>query len=246
MIMMAFLAVAAGINAAEPKFTNGEQFKYGLYIGPVRAGEAVLSTKAVTYEGKKAYRMQLVANTTKTADKIYSLHDTLTSVVSPDAIPLEYWKHAHEGEYNNGERTVFTKTPDGKYVANMHKIYRDGVTTRDNVETSTQPIYDLISIMAMTRNMDTKNLYVGKKIDIQIVDGADVLHDCFIYKGRETMKVGGKKVDCLEFNVAEPKIEKGKTKYNDVLTIFVSDDDKRTIVQLEINMGFGAVKAKLQ
>ncbi|MCQ2064957.1 MAG: DUF3108 domain-containing protein [Bacteroidaceae bacterium] len=245
MLFAACLAAAAGMRAAGPKLTDGEQFRYGLYIGPVRAGDAVLSTKSVTYNGEKAYSMQLIGHTTKAADKIYSLHDTLTSILDSDGTPLEYRKYAHEGDRNVSEKSVFTRSSDGKYVTKLRKVYTDG-HVRENQETGTSQVYDLISIMTMTRNMDTRNLYVGKRIDIQIVDGADILHDCFVYNGRETLKVNGEKVQCLVFNVVEPKIEKGKTRDSDVLTIFVSDDDRRTIVQLEINLGFGAVKAKLQ
>lgn len=244
MIFVAFLAAAAGLRAAEPILKDNEVLKYGLYMGPLRGGDATLSTRAVTYDGKKAYQMQLIANTTKAAQKIFFMSDTLTSILDAAATPLEFWKHCYEGDDIVKEKDTFSKNSDGTYAASLRKDYKNG-RVKENDFTTTKPVYDMVSIVAMARSMQTSNLYAGKRIEFKLADAAEIHDETLIFSGRETMKVDGKKVQCLVFRLVEPKIEKGKSKDNDILTIFVSDDAKRTIVQLDIQLKFGSVKVKL-
>ena len=77
------------------------------------------------------------------------------------------------------------------------------------------------------------------------MDAADVIDECMIFEGRETVKVSGVKYDCIVFRFVEPYTEKGKTKYKEVLTIYMTDDDARTIVEMDIKYKVGSAKAKL-
>jgi hypothetical protein len=99
--------------------------------------------------------------------------------------------------------------------------------------------------MAFARSLNISGLQAGKHIDYRLVDAADIIDECMIYKGRETVKVSGKKYNCLVINFVEPYLEKGKTKFKEVLTIYMTDDESRTVVEMDIKYKVGSAKAKL-
>ena len=61
-IICALMITAAAM--AELTWKN-ENLKYGMYLGPIKAGQAQLVTENITYNGQKAVRMRLIARTTK-------------------------------------------------------------------------------------------------------------------------------------------------------------------------------------
>ena len=126
----------------------------------------------------------------------------------------------------------------------MRKNYKSG-RVKEKTESSESPVYDMVSIMGYARTINTSGLQTGKHIDFRLVDAAEILDECLIYQGRETVKVSGNKFDCLVFKLVEPYLEKGKTRFKDVLTIYVTDDEARTIVQMDIKFKVGSAKAKI-
>ena len=126
----------------------------------------------------------------------------------------------------------------------MRKNYKSG-RVKEKTETSSVSVYDMVSIMGYARAMNTSGLKVGQHIDFKLVDAAEILDECLIYEGRETVKLSGKKYNCLIFKLVEPYWEKGKSKFRDILTIYVTDDNARKIVQMDIKFKVGSAKAKL-
>ena len=58
-------------------------------------------------------------------------------------------------------------------------------------------------------------------------------------------KIQGKKYNCMVFKLVEPYVEKGKKKEREILNIYVNNDAKRTIVQMDIKFKVGSAKVKL-
>lgn len=234
-----------GMNLAAQTVWKNEVLSYGLYIGPVKAGEARLTTKKTAWKGQDAVMMQLVARTTKAAEKIFSLNDTLTTYVRPaDAAPIHFQKHCIEEDDIVFENDDFTRLDDGTWQGRLSKTYKDGHVKAKTVS-SKSPIYDMISVVAYARSMDTKKLHDGQRMDFKLADAAEVLDESLIFMGRETLRTNGRKYNCLKFKLVEPYVEKGKKKDRDILTIFVSDDAAHTIVEMDIKFKVGTAKAKL-
>lgn len=222
-----------------------ETLKYALYIGPIKAGEARLITKNTEFEGQKVVRMDLIAMTTSAAEKLFSMNDTLTTYLdAKTSRPVYFRKHCFEGDDRYEEFARYTYAEDGTCKAQMRKNYKSG-RVKERTESSTTAVYDMVSVMAYARTMNTSGLKEGKHIDFRLVDAAEILDECLVYQGREKIKVSGKKYDCLVFKLVEPYQEKGKTKFKDILTIYVTDDSSRTIVQMDIKFKVGSAKAKL-
>ena len=242
--IMAFMLLLAGTTQAAQTWKN-ETLKYALYIGPIKAGEASFITKNTTFEGRKAVSMQFLVRTTSAADKLFSVNDTIVSYLDPEkGRPIYFSKHSYEGDNRYQEYARYTYPASGGCRVDMRKIYRDG-RVRENTENSKVNVYDLVSVMAYARSLNTSGFMAGKRIDYRFVDAADVIDECMIFEGRETVKVSGVKYDCMVFRFVEPYQEKGKTKYKDVLTIYMTADEARTIVEMDIRYKVGSAKARL-
>lgn len=241
-IICTLMITAAAMAAQE---WQNEDLKYGMYLGPIKAGEAQLVTKNVTHEGQKAVRMDLIARTTSAAEKIFSLNDTLTTIVRPeDSSPLYFQKHCFEGDDIVKEKVYFSKTDDGKCVSQMRKDYKNG-RVKEVTETTDELVYDMISVVGFARTIDINNLYKGKRINFKLADAAEILDETLIYQGRETLKISGRKYNCMVFKLVEPYVEKGKKKDREILNIYVCDDAARTIVQMDIKFKVGTAKVKI-
>ncbi|MBO4561677.1 MAG: DUF3108 domain-containing protein [Bacteroidaceae bacterium] len=240
----ALFLMACGVVFAEQAWKD-ETLRYALYIGPLKAGEARFVTRNTTFEGQKVVRMDLIARTTSAAEKIFSMNDTLTTYLDPsNTRPVYFRKHCYEGDDVYEEFARFSYPAQGGCEAAMRKNYKSG-RVKEKTESSEFPVYDMVSIMGYARTINTSGLQAGKHIDFRLVDAAEILDECLIYQGRETVKVSGNKFDCLVFKLVEPYLEKGKTRFKDVLTIYVTDDEARTIVQMDIKFKVGSAKAKI-
>ena len=242
--IMAFMLLLAGTTQAAQTWKN-ETLKYALYIGPIKAGEASFVTRNTTFEGRKVVRMDLIARTTSAAEKIFSMNDTLTTYLDADNVrPVYFRKSCNEGGDIYTEWARFTYASDGTCAANMRKNYMDG-RVKEKTQNSRTAVYDMVSVMGYARAMNTSGLTEGKHIDFKLVDAAEILDECLVYQGRETVKLSGKKYNCLVFKLVEPYWEKGKTKFKDILTIYVTDDNARKIVQMDIKFKVGSAKARI-
>ena len=244
-IVIMILVLGATLVAMGQTAYKNEKLRYGMYLGPIKAGEAELITKNVTYKGQNAVQMDLIARTTSAAEKIFSLNDTLTTIVRPDdSSPVYFQKHCFEGDDIVSEKVYFSKDSNGKCVADMTKYYKDG-HVREVTETSNTLVYDMVSVVGFARTMDTKGLKKGQRMNFRLTDACDILDESLIFQGWETLRISGKKYNCMVFKLVEPYEEKGKMKDREILNIYVCDDEARTIVQMDIKFKVGTAKAKI-
>ena len=242
--IMALMLMMTGWLSAAQAWKN-ETLKYALYMGPIKAGEASFITKNTVFEGQNVVRMDLIARTTSAAEKLFSMNDTLTTYLDTKNVrPVYFRKHCYEGDDTYEEYARLTYSSDGTCKAQMRKNYKNGRVKEKSVTSSTA-VFDMVSVMGYARAMNMSGMQEGKHIDFRLVDAAEILDECLIYEGRETVKLSGKKYNCLIFKLVEPYLEKGKMKSKDILTIYVTDDESRKIVQMEIKFKVGTAKAKL-
>lgn len=241
---MALMLMVSGMALGQQTWKN-ETLRYALYIGPIKAGEASFVTRNTTFEGRKVVRMDLIARTTSAAEKIFSMNDTLTTYLDADNVrPVYFRKSCNEGGDVYTETARYTYAQDGLCRAQMRKNYMDG-RVKEKSESSRTAVYDMVSVMGYARAMNTSGMKEGQHIDFRLVDAAEILDECLIYQGKETVKLSGKKYNCLVFKLVEPYWEKGKNKFRDILTIYITDDNARKIVQMDIKFKVGSAKAKI-
>lgn len=242
--IVGLMLMVSGMALGQQTWKN-ETLRYTLHIGPIKAGEASFVTRNTTFEGKKVVRMDLIARTTSAAEKIFSMNDTLTTYLEADNVrPVYFRKSCNEGGDVYTETARYTYAQDGLCRAQMRKNYMDG-RVKERTESSRTAVYDMVSVMGYARAMNTSGMKEGQHIDFRLVDAAEILDECLIYQGKETVKLSGKKYNCLVFKLVEPYMEKGKNKFRDILTIYITDDNARKIVQMDIKFKVGSAKAKL-
>jgi hypothetical protein len=249
LLLLLLLFAFVGIATAAPAPKNGEKLDYTLFFNWkfvwIKAGKATLTTRPTTYEGQQAYKTTLLACSSKSADVIFRLRDTLTTIVKPNLEPLYFVKHCEEGKDIVYERAWFSRTPDGRHRARQTKIYADG-RVRESDVTDSRTIYDMVSLLVKARTFDTSLFTPGQRLTYPMVTGRRVEEQVLIYMGKESIEtLSGDQADCLVFSLVKPKTVDGVTTQSELLRFYISDDPDHTPIQLDLFLKFGVAKAKL-
>ena len=221
---------------------DGQVWKYSVSLGPIKAGNASLSMKSTTAGGDKAYKLTLITQTSKAADKIFHICDTLVSTISSDLEPVSFWKHCIEGDYEVIERASFRKSGN-EYDVHMEKTRKSQTKTLDT--SSNIPVYDMVSIIMEARNMDFKSLTPGKRLEYRIADYLTVKTEYLEYQGREKLRIDGNSTDCLVFTLIEPQVQGSRVKETELLRIYIADDSTHKPIGIDFNLKLGTAKARL-
>ena len=226
---------------------DGERLSYSLFFNWkfvwIKAGDASLTTQSTTYKGQKAYKSTLLGNTNKTADAIFRLRDTLTTIVKPDATPLYFVKHCQEADDIVYERAWFSQSDKNTYKAKQTKVYVDGHERNTEFSRST-PIFDMISLMQYARTFDMLSLKKGQRLVYPMVTGKKVEDQTLIYVGKESVtRLSGDKTLCHIFSLVQATDKGGEA---ELLRFFISDNERHIPIQIDISLKFGTAKAKLR
>ncbi len=233
----------AQCTAPNTAFQAGEKLTYKLKFNWkfvwVNVGSAQFSISNTTYQGKPCYKTDLITRGNKTADKLFTMRDTLVSITSKELTPLYYRKGAKEGSrYTVCE--AWYSYPGGKpHVKQRFKNHRDEIKTME--ESSAQCFYDMVSMMLRARSFDATDYKVGDKIKFPMVDNGKVKEETLIYRGKKTFKMEDSKTKyrCLVFSFVEYKGSKEK----EVVTFYITDDKNHLPVRLDMYLRFGSAKA---
>lgn len=255
LLLSLLLLPLMGIHAASV-LKDGENLRYTLYYNWrfvwIKAGTATLSTARTTHDGADAYRCSLVAATAKSADAIFRLRDTLTTLVTPAVEPIAFCKHCEEGKDIICEEATFGRK-DGRYTAHQTKTWPDGrVKNYDFI--GSFPVYDMISVLQHARTLDTSTLRPGQRLTFPMVTGKKVENQDLIYLGRETLTTDdGRNWNVQTYSILQKK-KTGKTaadgtpqlEESELIRFYCTDDARHLPLQLDLFLKIGVAKAKIQ
>ena len=243
-------AVAMGANAQcaakNDAIQVGEDLVYELKFNWkfiwVNAGDARMQLQETEYNGKPAYRTDLLCVSNKKVDLFFKMRDTLTCITTPQLEPLYFRKGAEEGNRYAVDEVHFSYK-DGKCVVDQQR-YRRGRGTVESEEVSDQCVFDMLSILLQARSFDPTHYKVGDKILFPMATGTRVEQQTLIYRGKKKFKAeDGTKYRCLVFSLVEYD-KKGDE--NEVITFYVTDDRNHLPVRLDLYLNFGSAKAFLK
>jgi len=223
-------------------FKSGEVLEYNLYFNWkfvwVKCGTATMQTHLTKYEGKEAFKADLITRGSKKADKFFKLRDTLTCYTTQDMVPLYYRKAASEGDrYYIDE--VWYKYSGEKADLKQHRINHEGKHFWKNATSGNCP-HDMLSTFLYARNFDPSDWKEGKLITLPQVDGKKIINGYLKYRGKKVIKGDdGKKYRCLSVSYLE--VEDGKQK--EIVRFFITDDAYHVPVRLDLFLRFGSAKA---
>lgn len=232
--------------ARNDAFQSGEQVMYELFFNWkfvwLRAGTASLTTFSMPYKGEPAYRINLLAESSKRWDFVFRMRDTLTCIVTDKLEPIYFRKGAEEGKRYYVDEAWFDFKEGLSYV--NQKKYKSW--TGEIIETQQEDsrcVYDMLSILAQARSFDPAEYKEGDRIIFPMVTGTKVEDQILIYRGKKEIKAENDTVyRCLVFSLMEKKGEKEK----EIITFFITDDWNHLPVRLDLNLNFGTAKAFLK
>ncbi|MFC4666432.1 DUF3108 domain-containing protein [Falsiporphyromonas endometrii] len=248
-ILATMLLSILSIDAQTPKpkkalMNQGEvltytaEFQWGL-LKP-DAGSATMSMREVHVDGKDLYAYKIALRTSSFFDKIYYLRDEVESFFTPDLKFIKSIKKLNERKKPSTRYMTMTYN-HGKPVKYRFYKERRGNTMRDTTITldSKYPVVDLFGSVIFLRSLDAKNLRVGDKLTITVIDNADITTATIVYKGKVDFKVNKKnKYHTLKFvvDIKNNKFEKQK----ESMEAWISDDENLIPICLKSKLKLGA------
>nr|WP_321481109.1 DUF3108 domain-containing protein [uncultured Bacteroides sp.] len=239
------ISVKSQCETRNEAFKSGEHVMYDLYFNWkfiwTKAGYASLTTNAMTYAGKPAYRLNMMAIGSKKADFFFKMRDTVTCVIGEHMEPYYFRKAAEEGRRYTVDEASFSYK-DGVCYVKQKRTHRDGRVDSSNYNDS-RCIYDMLSILAQARSYDPADYKVGQRIRFPMTTGRKVEEQTLIYRGRKIFEADNDTTyRCIVFSLVEYK--KGKEK--EVITFYITDDKNHLPIRLDLFLNFGSAKAFLR
>lgn len=209
-----------------------QRLVFDLKLGFIKGGEAVLTIRDTTFNGKEAFDYHLKGRTTGLSDKVFSVDDIYESTV--DAVTYlpyrsvrnikerkyRYYNevlHYHDKDSIFSERTGWMKVPDN--------------------------LTDILTVFFYFahHNMfdDVNN---GRPIVLPTLNGHDISHIKIKFNGYEVINTPMGDVESI---VLSPVVDKGKVlKRSDGLKFYISKEQKIP-VQLDFETKVGTLRAVL-
>lgn len=227
-------------------FKSGEHVMYDLYFNWkfvwIKAGLASLTTFSLPYQGKPAFRTNLLAIGSKRADFFFKMRDTLTCIITDKLEPLYFRKGAEEGKRYYVDEAWFHYRNGVSYV-NQRKYKSWSGETINTEQSDSRCIFDMLSILAQARSFDPAKYKIGERIIFPMVTGTEVENQTLIYRGKKEFTAENDTTyRCLVFSLVEYKHKKEK----EIITFYITDDWNHLPVRLDMNLNFGSAKAFLK
>ena len=224
---MLFLLIT-NIWAISPNFV-GEELHYSAGFRLFSAGNAILSLKSDSLNGKLTYLLSTSVKTNSLLDNFYEVRDeTLFWLNVKDFSLLKAVKKIREGKYHRNHSAHIS----GDSLLIWNKKYF----------TITDPVYDPIAFIYFLRSQklslgDTFHFLSGSEKKIRAVS--------VNITGKESINVSAGSFDCLK---VEPVSSDGAPllKNNGELRVWLSNDDIKIPVKIEMKTNVGTMVMKLK
>ena len=241
------ITASAQCGIENTAFKAGESLSYDLYFNWqfiwMKVGSASMTTRQATYDGKQAYRADLITRGNSKLDRYFTMRDTLLSYCQTSNLsPLYYRKGAREGKRYYVDE-IWYSYPQGKCRLETHALTHKG-KHRNNKFLYKECVYDMMSLFLRARNFDASKMKKGDVIPMPISDAQHLSNSWLTFRGRETFKINNsekEKFRCLVFSFYEH--EKGKN--HELVRFYITDDQNHIPVRLDMFLSFGSAKAYL-
>jgi hypothetical protein len=224
-------ATRADQDPAPLPFSPGEDLRFAVKFGMVRAGEARLAVESLEMVDKEpAYKLVSTAASTRFFSTFFEVDDRVTSLWSVRRrVPLVFEKRIHEGGYHKNETVHFDQTAGIAHYA-------------DGKDMEILPgAQDVLSAFYYVRS---RPLEPGKTIEVpNHSDGKNYPLAVKVLR-RERVQVPAGEFSCI---VVEPLLKTaGLFKQEGRLTIWLTDDARRMPVLMKSKVAVGSIVAELE
>lgn len=209
-----------------------ERLVFDLKLGFIKGGEAVLTIRDTTYNGRKAIDYHLKGRTTGVTDKLFKVDDIYESTVDAVSyLPYRSVRNIRERKYRY-------------YNEVFHYQERDSIfserTGGKKVPDNLTDILTVFFYVAHNNLIDVLNQ--GKTVVLPTLNGHDIQNIKIKFNGYETIDTPMGPVETM---VLSPVVDKGKVlKRSDGMRFYISREGKIP-VQLDFETKAGTLRALL-
>ena len=222
-----FLLITS-IWAISPNFV-GEELHYSAGFRLFPAGNAILSLQSDSLNGKLTYLLSTSVKTNSFLDNFYEVRDeTLSWLNVEDFSLLKAVKKIREGKYHRNHSAHIS----GDSLLIWNKKYF----------TITDPVYDPIAFIYFLRS---QKLSLGDTFHFLSASEKKIREVGVNITGKESINVSAGSFDCL---IVEPGSPDGRPllKNNGELRVWLSNDDIKMPVKIEMKTNVGTMVMKLK
>ena len=222
-----FLLITS-IWAISPNFV-GEELHYSAGFRLFPAGNAILSLKSDSLNGKLTYLLSTSVKTNSFLDNFYEVRDeTLSWLNVEDFSLLKAVKKIREGKYHRNHSAHIS----GDSLLIWNKKYF----------TITDPVYDPIAFIYFLRS---QKLSVGDTFHFLSASEKKIREVGVNITGKESINVSAGSFDCLKVEPISSD-EVPLLKNNGELRVWLSNDDIKMPVKIEMKTNVGTMVMKLK
>ncbi|MDF7801109.1 DUF3108 domain-containing protein [Pontiellaceae bacterium B1224] len=243
LVSLPFLSRFSNAEESEPEsmpaFEPGEKLNYSLGWQFIVAGYATLEVLPdEEIDGQKLRSFLMTARTRKVVDTIFRVRDTLASLATYDVSrSMGYTKIQREG------KTKRDVTVDFDWD-HLEAHYFEALKQKSDVNPIQENTLDPLSAFYFVRN---QKLEVGTVIEGPMTDGKKCKTARIEVKERKTIKVNGKKYDCLRLMPDLSDVGGVFKKSKDAkIELWCTADYRHIPVLLKSKVAVGSFKAELE
>ena len=224
-------------------FGLGEKINYEIKYGFVTAGTAALVTGSnyIMVNGRNCYDINLLVNSSSSFEWVYKFDERYSCVIDAEGIfPWKYSQRIREGrDYKRDFEAIFdqdsmkVRTYTGEFEPKKFEgEYKIPKFTQD-----------ALCAFYWARTTDFSNLNIGDMLTVQSFYNEVVYNLRIKYLGTENIEVQAGEFRCRMF---QPMVKEGvlNSKADDII-VWITDDERRLPVRIQISVIIGSVKVDL-
>ncbi len=212
-------------------FTAGEYLKFNVDYGFVTAGEAIIKTSKVQFNGRPCYRVDFQVDSKPFFDWIYKVRDRYSTIIdSAGLFPWRFEQHIREGNFSRD------------FIADFDQVHHYAHTT-DRDHRIPPYVHDMLSAFFYARVVDFSSFKTGERLHLQNFYKDSTYQLDVKYRGKQECEVEAGTFNCV---VVEPLArEGGLFKSDGKVTIWLTDDERKIPVRVSTKILIGSIDAEL-
>ncbi|WP_452230346.1 DUF3108 domain-containing protein [Lacinutrix sp. MEBiC02404] len=238
-IVLAVVTIGTTQAQEDSAFQAGEWFRFEMsYSGFLKAGNATLTVKDDTIDGKPVYHVVGKGWTTGAIKWFFKVKDRYESYFDKTTLlPYKFIRDIDEGGHKKDIEIDFDQVNRKAHVHNKRKNRKTVVDTKPNVQ-------DMVSMYYYLRNkIEIATLKPGDEIKTDMFFDDENYGFKIKYLGEEILDTEFGKVKTLKFR---PYVLAGRVfKEEESLTLWVSKDKNKLPLRIQADLAVGSLRADL-
>ncbi len=228
---------------SQTAFGLGEKLEFEINYGFVTAGYATMEVAPnfVNLNGRNCYEITISINSAPSFDWVYKFREKYKCFLDAEGIfPWKFEQHLREGSYERDFEAIF----DHENLKVKTSAVTRGEKEPDREHSIPKFVQDVVSAFYYARTMSFANINKNDIINIPSFYKDTTYNLAVRYLGKDDADVPAGDFRCF---MVQPDIKEGAlmSKAEDIV-LWISDDDRKIPVKIQLSIIIGSVKAELK